>query len=166
MTPSDLTISELDALEEVLRHDLKHYGHFAFVPSERWAKVLPIIALARRSLAPWQPIETAPKDGTLLLLWERDGSKYNAAFGDVFCGRWDDALLIDRVGHWIDGRFTRNPTHWLPLPPPPSMAAETEETELGRIVPYSTQRYRATPVATQSEERKEDDYERKSQSSY
>jgi hypothetical protein len=62
----------------------------------------------------WQPIETAPKDGTRILL---------------LTGRTEVA-----VGRWLDNSHTRMPwagwttdlgpssraTHWMPLPRPPS----------------------------------------------
>ena len=57
----------------------------------------------------WQPIETALKDGTPLLL-----------ANDVFGWRW--------VGHWAagDGEWVGHggdyawiPTHWMDLPEPP-----------------------------------------------
>jgi hypothetical protein len=61
----------------------------------------------------WQPIETAPKIGNgspILLLFSR-------ATG-VFVGRW--------MGPWgwvsVPGKYGRHPTHWMPLPPPPSLA--------------------------------------------
>ena len=61
----------------------------------------------------WQQIETAPKDGTrILLCWE--GHPTLAAhvelgwFGraGVFCNTYGKA-------------FSGKPTHWMPLPPPP-----------------------------------------------
>jgi len=69
----------------------------------------------------WQPIETAPKDGTPILIWQPDKA---ARFASDF----DD--LRYAIGYWrTDGRESwgnRNssevcPTHWqpLPLPPPP-----------------------------------------------
>lgn len=76
----------------------------------------------------WQPIETAPKDGTLVLLWEPNG------MGRV-TGRWEHEarfvngiLVVDsvlerwNVSNWILG-FTAipnpEPTYWMPLPEPP-----------------------------------------------
>lgn len=54
----------------------------------------------------WQPIETAPKDGTTVLLWVP-----NARLSPVFAGEWR--------GAWRVGLFTVcNPTHWAPLNPP------------------------------------------------
>jgi hypothetical protein len=73
-------------------------------------------------MSEWQTIETAPKDGTKILLFYQDQRR-------VVCGRWD----LDRYSkkprpHWTSdlerlyGRlFHRetSPTHWQPLPEPP-----------------------------------------------
>ena len=57
----------------------------------------------------WQPIETAPKDGTWIVLWvdsEPLVAGWNANDGDWRL-RWND--------DWIQPP----PTHWMPLPTPP-----------------------------------------------
>jgi hypothetical protein len=60
----------------------------------------------------WRPIWTAPKDGTdvLVSLWNRAGERC-AAVAFYQDGEWwmndpDDAPVFE-------------PTHWMPLPPPP-----------------------------------------------
>ena len=72
----------------------------------------------------WLPIETAPKDGTRVLLtgwWEDDPTSGHRWTCDGF---WDDLTEEwfehpDRVP--TDGALVP-PTHWLPLPPPPEGA--------------------------------------------
>jgi len=63
----------------------------------------------------WRTIDSAPKDGTEILLWgmcERDGSYYAA---DTNLGWWyEDMWHTRQIDEGID------PTHWMPLPPPPS----------------------------------------------
>lgn len=73
----------------------------------------------------WRPIETAPKDGTLLILTNG---------GWVKEGWWSTSIWLGRKGPgWVidDERecgFTQDDvTHWRPLPPPP--ATETTKTE-------------------------------------
>jgi len=55
----------------------------------------------------WQPIETAPKDGTGVLLFD----------GDFEIGYWDyetDQWVID-----LFGQTKMQPTHWMPIPAAP-----------------------------------------------
>jgi len=56
----------------------------------------------------WQPIETAPRDGTWVLLYSPNENQPAVAY---FNGHaWDDNG---------DGGFWFEPTHWMPLPPKP-----------------------------------------------
>lgn len=59
--------------------------------------------------AGWMPIETAPKDGTHLLLMSRKGR--------IADGCWVDAN--GRHGFWAWSLVLQEPTHWMPLPLPP-----------------------------------------------
>lgn len=56
---------------------------------------------------PWQPIVTAPKDETPVILWH-GGASVIAIFMD---GCW-----IDAHGEILDHEY---PTHWMPLPEGP-----------------------------------------------
>lgn len=59
----------------------------------------------------WQPIETAPKDGTVVIGYDPSGA-YATRSGFEFM-RWLD-------GQWCDPETHRMyPTHWMPLPDPP-----------------------------------------------
>lgn len=73
----------------------------------------------------WMPIETAPKDGTLIVLGARNGvwlGKYLPLYGSGYRPEnpWSSMLL--NHDHMAE-RYTR-PTHWMPLPPSPSSADE------------------------------------------
>lgn len=66
----------------------------------------------------WQPIETAPKDGTFVLLLEEDGDPVIGAFVD-FKGKEPSGYH----NGWFDnisGQYEITPTHWMPLPDPPT----------------------------------------------
>lgn len=65
----------------------------------------------------WQPIETAPKDGTDIIAYFPD------AYEKIDIVRWEqnqyhgDSWAYARC---VDGLQTsENATHWMPLPPPP-----------------------------------------------
>jgi len=80
----------------------------------------------------WQPIETAPKDGTDVVLW-------HVRFG-IMMGHWDEATcdwwaiyawpnssLPYPCEEWfspfMDGNNETDPSHWMPLPAPPKGGA-------------------------------------------
>lgn len=66
----------------------------------------------------WQPIETAPKNGTEVLVYD-DGA--------IMVSSWlDDG---QRAGWWDNGLMDPPPTHWMPLPPPPDATTEPRETK-------------------------------------
>jgi hypothetical protein len=60
----------------------------------------------------WQKIETAPKDGTPILVYDKD---------------WFDFMGHQIVVYWLEDFGWRSgcdqcpddPTHWMPLPEPP-----------------------------------------------
>lgn len=80
----------------------------------------------------WQPIETAPKDGTWILVYCDDPDDMYEALDDSFENRpvsaqWTTNLNgLTVEGHWqfawFDGGYYGDckPTHWMPLPEPPS----------------------------------------------
>ena len=69
----------------------------------------------------WQPIETAPEDGTYILLGNRHGTWVGKYLDRYISGYrpsnpWHSMMLNCR--HM--GRFPSVvPTHWMPLPEPP-----------------------------------------------
>lgn len=66
----------------------------------------------------WQPIETAPKDGTEIDLWTADGS-WGRIPDCKWRGKGEDACWYTRGDRGWDpvGGFVL--THWMPLPAPP-----------------------------------------------
>ena len=67
----------------------------------------------------WQPIETAPRDGTVVDLWSVRGFRYTNAAWDLVGGEetwgWTDSYnhaFIEDAGPF---------THWQPLPAPPEL---------------------------------------------
>ena len=66
----------------------------------------------------WQPIETAPKDGTHIIAFRPGNTPH---IEGMYWAVYEDT---DRAGAWhwsYDGDAPREnpPTHWMPLPEPP-----------------------------------------------
>jgi hypothetical protein len=65
-------------------------------------------------MSSWQPIETAPKNGRLILAVTSNATSYNGFFV-VYWSEWDKAWA------YSVGRVATRITHWMPLPQPPDM---------------------------------------------
>lgn len=86
----------------------------------------------------WQPIETAPKDGTSVLIfgtkwrfdWAGDRDESFAAVCS-WCEPMDDesGWSIDHSTYYTTDCLV--PTHWMPLPEPPVQATEAGTAETG-----------------------------------
>lgn len=68
----------------------------------------------------WQPIETAPKDGVTILAFSEPGA--------YTCYWYDGKETNEGCPGWIDGSVNKyeefyvyHPTHWMPLPEPPTV---------------------------------------------
>jgi hypothetical protein len=70
----------------------------------------------------WQPIKTAPKDGqSILAFFPQIG---------VWCVSWSVDVFDDGIWSVSDNKtddrplrgWSEDPTHWMPLPPPPEAA--------------------------------------------
>lgn len=69
--------------------------------------------------AQWQPIETAPKDGTEILALCRLGSAW--MHGLVSYDSWESEGQAKGVWSTTDGGYVRDPILWMPLPQPPEV---------------------------------------------
>ena len=90
-------------------------------PGVRWAQTklqevhdyLDNMGPTIRTQSSWQPIETAPKDGSIILGWEPRATKWKIKFMAFHYqangGYWTNALNTGSV----------EATHWMPLPEPP-----------------------------------------------
>ena len=86
--------------------------------------------VAKDQQAMWRHIETAPKDGSYLLLWEQyseapfvgywSGGSWSVSHEHVDAeGGWDGANVVDALSMPI--------THWMPLPAAPPAAPATQQ---------------------------------------
>jgi hypothetical protein len=85
---------------------------------------------ASASAGQWQPIETAPKDGTVVDLWVKESNGVAERWSDC-C--WDNRFNeharkrseMEFVDGWWSGSCPigysgETVSHWMPLPPPPA----------------------------------------------
>ena len=64
----------------------------------------------------WQPIETAPRDGTDIIVY-RPNAKPNVHIPQVGIDYWSK-----RLGNvWALSNDRQQPTYWMPLPKPPRL---------------------------------------------
>jgi len=63
-------------------------------------------------MSEWQPIKTAPTDGTDILIYNEMGFIVEAWY---------------QKDHWAHpfGVESIEPTHWMPLPPPPNLPSKS-----------------------------------------
>lgn len=66
-------------------------------------------------MSEWQPIETAPHDGTPVLVFSPGNVQW---VGTWMPRTWQDDGAGDWEGYY-GGTSPRDPTHWMPLPEPP-----------------------------------------------
>lgn len=71
----------------------------------------------------WQPIKTAPKDGSVILLYCPDAREPS-----VILGEWSEfesalqpgkVVIAEWTDTWAERELDCEPTHWQPLPEPP-----------------------------------------------
>jgi len=98
------------------------------IESEVAAPLLERIADLERELeavrkdAGWRDIETAPKDGTAILLAYKLWPQFpSGPYGEV--AQWDD-FYCGWAGALPETQSDAAFSHWMPLPPPPDAAKE------------------------------------------
>ena len=106
-----------DLIETIkLRLDMCEQDDGVFNDPDEAAFLTQILARIRKleSQATWQPIETAPKDGTRVLL----------ADSSVAADGYFDYLLNKGNGSWVWPYVKREPTHWKSMPEFPKQEKE------------------------------------------
>ena len=75
-------------------------------------------------MSEWQPIETAPKNGSTFIGWSKYWDEpltvaWSSRLGR-FVSRWDGVEVIEAAGDsWADYKNPNPLSHWMPLPAPP-----------------------------------------------
>ena len=91
-------------------------------------------------MSQWQPIETAPKDGTMFIGWvsaerhsqiDGEGSGYGHDTSEADFCQWK-AVVSHPDGGYFDNMMgqigdAQAVTHWIPIPPPPTTQPEIQK---------------------------------------
>lgn len=124
-TPAEMIREVVDRLTEQGRLT-NEYAHALLACADAWDR-------EQQRDSPWQPIETAPKDGTPVLIgwhddagaWQERRAWWDREFAIEGC---DDDMNTLWKQAWTDYRVASfgyeevweyEPTHWMPLPAPP-----------------------------------------------
>lgn len=97
-------------------------------PQEQQPSALLRMAMSTKT---WMPFETAPRDGTHVLVWGKElewrGTDYTVAY--YADGSWQLSLNLccGPVGEPL-AYANNQPTHWMHLPPPPPPPAPDTST--------------------------------------
>ena len=70
----------------------------------------------------WQPINTAPKDGTEILLALNDGSVVMSSWVEDACEYIGSSGFFKECDRYGDNPRFYSPTHWMPIPKAPNAA--------------------------------------------
>ena len=100
---------------EMAEADVEFVERASRTPCGKWPLIDHdrLFTLARRGAAvPWRPIEEAPKDGTEFIAYRPDAG--------VFTASYDPEQECWFANHGYEDITDDQPTHWMPLPPPPS----------------------------------------------
>jgi hypothetical protein len=138
MTFSPRAIEAGKAAIEAKRAELQHLPLARIYGELTTACLTAALAVDGLALQGWQPIKSAPKDGTPVDLWcansEFPNRVTDAQWRKPTESEWfvhggdgmktADAQWIDPCGWPMGG--DESPTHWMPLPAPPA-ASEGEE---------------------------------------
>lgn len=112
-TPAPEIESDRLIIEDALKYVRHEYTEVGLNALQR------LFAYASQSRADqWQPIETAPRDGSVIILY---GKSKHAGLDVVGTGHW---YKLERRFVWDNylGDEPRPPTEWQPLPAPPKGA--------------------------------------------
>lgn len=131
--PDPLMVKAADRIEELLAwHGTEQSMHAAWRKRAEEAEAALAAVRAEERKAAWQPIETAPKDGTeVLLVWHWDSSIHRGV--SVVMTSWycrthvhlsrakDCPNEPDCKEGW--GAYAGRMSHWMPKPDPPAIEA-------------------------------------------
>lgn len=111
----------MDLIERARKEETLLNGYYRMPKAAAVMSEL-IAALEAAQEDRWRPIETAPKDGTSILLYYPDSGVIEGMWFERYengnGGQWS-VVSIDQHGCGCCADDSDQPTHWMPLPAPP-----------------------------------------------
>ena len=98
---------------EIIFYGKGHVKVSDYLDMKAYATKLEAERDAARAALAWQPIETAPKDGAVILVWRPSLAIIRVQIACFVNDKWETY----GSGPMWEGYF---PTHWQPLPPSPA----------------------------------------------
>lgn len=130
----DESFAELRAKLAAAQEESKRHKAMFDAINADFSKLEDQLAKAEQRVAEWQPIETAPKDGTRILGWcaefgARETKMNFYGEGSIGHANWKSGKGPRESGwDWTEPKngwgLNWNPTHWMPLPTPPKRSME------------------------------------------
>lgn len=122
MTPADEWDETREGVAAAIRRAMQDGQGENDVIALATDSILKLIEAARQSDGGWQPIETAPRDGEVVLIFTP------RTYPRVTAGHWrDDLAMVHWQAHGHRWHLDEDVTHWRPLPPAPHQATSTED---------------------------------------
>lgn len=125
-----------EVVARAIAHEMHKGGDFGMDGDSAYAaRPSEFLALARAAVAAfassvWHPIQTAPKDGSDMLLYGHGVLRSGGVYAKGHHVGWSQ---VDRAGnvYWAtrDPAVDCEPTHWMPLPTPPSALEVSNDRE-------------------------------------
>ena len=104
----------------------KSPGNIDEIRHAAWIAALEAADRARKPGYGWQPIETAPKTGISMLMFQT----WKSGHPQVFIGHYANGWVNSESIHEED-LIDEHPTHWMPLPKHPDIGAVVPDTAQG-----------------------------------
>lgn len=73
-------------------------------------------------MSEWQPIETAPRDGTNILVWW--SAEFHCPVVAHYADKYENSGIGWKITGWGNVISRSSPTHWMHLPQPPKEDAK------------------------------------------